>query len=135
MKINRIKALLGFTTLFLLVATFFSCNKETPTKVVVTVIDTSTFPVSQVEVRLYGKQTKIDTATGEVTEEPVRDGFDQVKTTDENGQAMFDYSSYTKPGQAGFAVLDIEASYGNLQGISSVNIEENKTNYKKVIIQ
>ena len=113
-----------------------SCKKEDPTRVTVTVNDTIGKRVANAFVRVYAKPT--DSAR---TASVVR--FDETKRTSSNGQVVFDYTEFTKPGQAGFAVLDIHAYQLNptnvndtlAMGIGQVRVEEEKNNNKTILIQ
>ena len=51
------------------------------------------------------------------------------------GIATFNYNEIYQLGQAGVAVLDIEAYKGNRQGQGIIKIEAEKTNEETVIIQ
>ncbi len=127
------------TTLFLgffVIAMSTSCKKEDPTRVTVTVIDTLGKKVSGAFVRVYAKPT-------DTTRNAALVRFDEVKRTGGSGQASFDYTDFTKPGQAGFAVLDIHGYVINpddvndtlAQGIGQVRVEEEKNNTETLRIQ
>lgn len=105
-----------------------SCRKDDPTVVVITVIDSISQKVSNATVRLYGRTT--DSSKNETD---VR--FDSIQLTDANGQVRYDLSNFTKPGQAGFVVLDIDAFKDDLIGVGIVNVLEEKTNNQTVRIQ
>jgi hypothetical protein len=47
----------------------------------------------------------------------------------------FDFSDFYEEGQAGFAVLDIEASKGSDEGEGIIKIEEKKVNEETVVIE
>ena len=55
--------------------------------------------------------------------------------TNAAGIATFNYNEIYQLGQAGVAVLDIEANKGNRQGQGIIKIEAEKTNEETVIIQ
>ncbi len=55
--------------------------------------------------------------------------------TNSEGIAMFNYNKIYQLGQAGVAVLDIEASKGSRQGQGIIKIEEEKTNLETIYIQ
>jgi hypothetical protein len=55
--------------------------------------------------------------------------------TNSAGIATFNYNEIYQLGQAGVAVLDIEAYKGNRQGQGIIKIEAEKTNEETVIIQ
>lgn len=105
-----------------------SCKKDDPTVVVITVLDTIGQKVNNASVRLYGRPT--DSSKNETD---VR--FDSIQLTDANGQVRYDLTDLTKPGQAGFAVLDITAFKEDLQGVGIVNVIEQKTTNQSIRIQ
>ena len=105
------------------------CKKENPTKAIITVIDTIGLRVPGAVVILEGEpsdSSNLDKETRFVDVEGV---------TGEDGSVMFDFTDLTKPGQAGFVVLDVQASKDGLIGIDVIEIEEEKTTYKTVRIQ
>lgn len=105
-----------------------SCKKDDPTVVVITIIDTAGKLVDSATVRLYGRSTDSNFNVTDIR-------FDSVRITNAAGQARWDLSEYTKPGQAGFAVLDITAFKDDLLGVGIVNVEEEKTTNQTVRIQ
>ncbi|TXC85414.1 hypothetical protein [Luteibaculum oceani] len=129
--------LAGIFAILTLSATFTtSCKKEDPTRVTITVRDTINRAVPGAVVRVYAKPT-------DSTQVASRIRFDESKITNSSGQVLFDYTSFTKPGQAGFAVLDIFAYKLSDNdpndtlgiGIGQVRVEENKNNTKAIRIQ
>lgn len=114
---------------FLLISAFStsSCKKDKPTEVMITVMDTGNFRIAGARVRVYARPSNGDTTA--ITR------FDDTKFTDGNGQVLFDYSSYTKPGQAGFVVLDIRAEKEDRWGVGVVRVEEEKRTEKTILIQ
>ena len=102
-----------------------SCVKEDPTIAIVNVVDTNNEPVPDAMVVLYGNPMP---PLGEVIR------FDTAYT-DQNGQAVYDYTEMFKLGQAGFAILEIRAKKGALEGNETIRIEEEKTNTIKVRIE
>lgn len=115
----------------LMVGAIYSCKKDEPTIVKIQVVDPDGFAVKEAKVRLYGKSSSTDTTVNKTTE--IR--FDETKYTDGAGQVSYDLSSLTKPGQAGFVVLDVQASKLDQIGNGIVRVEEKKTNEKQIIIQ
>jgi hypothetical protein len=82
-------------------------------------------PVAGCDVRLY--------ALGEdFVGEP---RFDTTQTTSEEGFVSFNFSDMYVGGQAGFAVLDVEATKGSLYGSGLIKIEEMITNEEEVIVE
>lgn len=120
---------------FIGIAFFSSCKKEDPTVVTISVEDTLRMPASGVFVRLYAKPSDSTRAISEVR-------FDETKITDGSGQVKYDFTEFTKPGQAGFAVLDILAYQLDpitedtlTYGIGQVRVEEEKNNQQTVRVQ
>ena len=109
------KATRTLQILFLAVGTaatslFLSCNKEEPTLATIYVIDAAGDPVSGATVRIYGSPNTI--------------ALDTTVTTDATGKVSVDYSEFYKMGQAGFAVLDVEAYKGALYGVGIIKVAE-----------
>jgi len=109
-------------------ASLSSCEKDKETKVVVTVVDSIGFRAANATVRLFARPT--DTNRNDLI---VR--FDETKITDGEGKVTFDYTDYIKPGQSGFAVLDIEANRNGKEGIAVVKVEEDKIVNKTITVQ
>lgn len=111
-----------FGFLFILAASlsFTSCVKEEPTVAVVHVKDSNGDPVQGATVRLYGAPSQSPPPANAIA-------LDTTLTTDATGTVTVDYSEFYKLGQAGFAVLDIEAYKGALYGVGIIKIEEQKT--------
>ena len=100
--------------------TLSSCVKEEPTVAVVRVIDANGDPVQGASVRLYGPPSQTPPPPNAIA-------LDTTLTTDATGTVTMDYSENYKLGQAGFAVLDIEAYKGALYGVGIIKIEEQET--------
>jgi hypothetical protein len=100
--------------------TFTSCVKEEPTIAVVRVIDSNGDPVQGATVRLYGSPSQTPPPPNAIA-------LDTTFITDATGTVTVDYSEEYKLGQAGFAVLDIEAYKGALYGVGIIKIEEQET--------
>lgn len=116
------KATRTLQILFLAVGTaatslFLSCNKEEPTIATIYVIDAAGDPVSGATVRIYGSPS-------ETTPPPNTIALDTTVTTDATGKVSVDYSEFYKMGQAGFAVLDVEAYKGALYGVGIIKVAE-----------
>jgi len=109
--------------LFTVVST--SCNKEEDTIALVRIMTSEGFPVEGVYVRLYPEPSDIQ--TNELIEEVER-------TTDAAGEAIFDFTDYYEQGQAGFAVLNIEAilDTNTVEGI--IKIEPEVVSEKELIL-
>ena len=61
--------------------------------------------------------------------------FDTTAVTNAAGTVSFNFSPFYVQGQAGFAVLDIEASKSALFGTGLIKIEEELTNEATIIIE
>jgi len=105
-----------------------SCDKEEDTIASVTVTDSEGAVVAGATVRLYAEGSG---------EEPVINPlrFDTTGTTNGAGKVTFNFSEFYKQGQAGFAVLDIEAYKGELEGSSLIKVEEEETSEETVVIE
>jgi hypothetical protein len=117
-------------TLFALALTFIvggvtSCDKQEDTIAKITIVDASNLPVGGAVVRLVGRGSD-GTDGGRI---------DVEATTDASGVATFNFNDLFKRGQAGFAVLDIEADKGFLVGTGIIKVEENMTNEATVTVQ
>lgn len=107
---------------------FSSCNKEEETIATITVVDVDGMPVAGANVQLL--------AVGSPDVETINElRFDENATTNASGKASFNFTEYYKQGQAGFAVLDIRASKGELYGEGLIQIEEEETTEETVIVE
>lgn len=85
-------------------------------------------PVQGATVRLY--------AFGSVDEDFVGEPrFDTTSVSNAAGMVSFNFSTFYVEGQAGFAVLDIEASKAALSGTGLIKIEEELTNEATIFIE
>jgi len=104
------------------------CNKDQQTIATVTVVNSDGEPVPGASVRLYAVSSETPPPPNEIR-------FDTTQVTNGTGKASFDFTDYYQKGQAGFAVLDIEASKGSLEGEGIIKIEEMKINEETVVIE
>ena len=104
---------------------FTSCIKEDATIAVITVKDTNNVVVENAQVILYGNP------------QPPLGSLERFDTayTDQNGQAMFDYTDLFQLGQSGFAILDVRAQKGILEGFGSIHVKEQETSQETIIIE
>ncbi|MFZ1687918.1 MAG: hypothetical protein WAU70_10880 [Flavobacteriales bacterium] len=102
-----------------------ACNKVEPTKAIITVVDEASHPVPDAYVKLFANPTY-----------PLGDPSRLLKegTTGGDGRIVFDYSDFYKQGQAGFAVLDIYASYDTLSAEGIIKILEEEENEETVTL-
>lgn len=103
-----------------------SCRKKGETIAKITVRDTGNFVVPGARVILYGTSTTTPV-------QPVirRD----TAITDSSGVAYFNFDKVYQLGQAGVAVLNIEAKKDGLYGESIIKIVEEEENKALVLIQ
>ena len=105
-----------------------SCHEVEETIANVVVLNDLGAPVQGATVRLY--------AFGSVDEDFVGEPrFDKTAVSNAAGQVSFNFSEFYVEGQAGFAVLDIEASKAALYGTGLIKIEEETTNEATVYIE
>lgn len=107
---------------------FGGCNEIEDTVAVVYVQNSLGAPVQGAEVRLFALGSQQQQNIGELR-------FDTTQVTNAAGSVSFNFSEYYKQGQAGFAVLDIEATKGSLTGIGIIKVEEETTSEQTVIME
>ncbi|NBU92077.1 MAG: hypothetical protein EBR54_00215 [Flavobacteriia bacterium] len=110
----------------LLVLGLNACVKKEDTLAKIEVRDESNNLVEQAMVVLHGTST---------CNCPSQVVVYDTAFTNSAGIATFNYNEIYQLGQAGVAVLDIEAYKGNRQGQGIIKIEAEKTNEETVIIQ
>ncbi|MCB0476600.1 MAG: hypothetical protein KDC84_00450 [Crocinitomicaceae bacterium] len=104
-----------------------SCVKESDTIAVIQIRDTSNVAVPDARVVLFGVQNP--NYPNSFVER-----YDTL-FTNQSGQAIFNYTEAYKLGQAGFAVLEIRAKKGVLEGSGTIRINAQETNSATVIIE
>jgi len=104
----------------------YACRKTKETIATITVKDKDGVLIQNASVRLWTIGTQ---------DPPGDPRFDTTVVTNASGKASFNFTDYFKAGQAGFAVLDVEASKGPLYGKGLIRIEEEKTNEETIIIK
>lgn len=114
---------LAFGTLLL-----SSCEKEKETIATITIKSENGDIIPGAEVRLFAIGSPDVPQINEIR-------FDTTAFTNGSGKVSFNFSDYYKAGQAGFAVLDIEASKGPLYGTGIIKIEEETTSEETVIVE
>lgn len=102
------------------------CRKKEDTIAKIYVYDTANDPVSGATVNLKGESTVPNSP-------PV--ALDKTSTTNSSGEATFDFNDVYQLGQAGVAVLNIEASYAGMVGTGIIKIEQETTSEEAVFIQ
>ncbi|MCB0791149.1 MAG: hypothetical protein H6595_06100 [Flavobacteriales bacterium] len=102
-----------------------SCNKEKPTKAIITIEDEDGHIVPEAYVKLYANPTYPLGDPSRLTQEML---------TGSDGKAEFDYSGFYEQGQAGFAVLDIVSFKDSMVGEGIIKIVEEETNEETVTL-
>lgn len=110
-------------TLVAVALLFVQCNKEKPTKALITVTDSTGATVAGAYVKLWANPSF-------PIGDPTR--LNKEAYTNSSGVAEFDYTEEYKQGQAGFAVLDILATSDTLAAEGIIKILEEETNEGKV---
>jgi len=122
------KFIIGGIFAGLMVVAISGCKKDQQTIATITVVNSDGEAVPGASVRLY--------AVSSETPPPPQDvRFDTTQVTNGTGKVSFDFTDYYQEGQAGFAVLDISAKKGSLEGEGIIKIEEMKTNEETVVIE
>ena len=111
--------------LFLFSITSTSCNKEEDTIALIRIMTSEGFPIEGANVRLYPEPSDIQ--TNELIDEFER-------TTDAGGEAIFDFTDFYEQGQAGFAVLNIEAILDTNMVEGIIKIEPEVVSVKELIL-
>jgi hypothetical protein len=111
-----------------LLLVFAGCKKDPDTIATVIVLNEDGMVVPGATVRLFSNPSETPPPPNELR-------FDTTAVTNGTGKATFNFTEFYKKGQAGFAVLDIEASKGNLFGSGIIKIEEKKTNEELITIE
>lgn len=102
------------------------CRKKKDTIAKIYVRDTANAAVVGAQVVLKGEST--------VTPSPPVVLFDTT-TTNGSGEAIFNFNDVYQLGQAGVAVLNIEASKNGLTGQGIIKVEQETTSQETVFIQ
>lgn len=102
------------------------CRKKKDTTAIIYVLDAQNQRVAGAQVVLKGEST--------ITPSPPVVLFDTT-LSDGSGVAYFNFNDVYQLGQAGVAVLNIEARKNALSGQAIIKIEQEKTNEEKVFIQ
>lgn len=104
-----------------------ACNKKKDTIAKVFVYDENKNPVSNAEVVLYASPS--ESSFGKTLIE------NDTTTTNLSGEAIFNYNDIYELGQAGVAVLNINASKDGLTGEGVIQIIEEETSEATVYIK
>jgi hypothetical protein len=125
---TTIKRTFFFAVLAMLGIGFSStgCRKKKDTIAIITVKDIANQNVSGAQVVLYGKST---------TNQPANVVLYDTTTTNTSGEAKFNFNDVYQLGQAGVAVLNIEATASGLSGEGIIKVEQETTSEETVYIQ
>jgi hypothetical protein len=104
------------------------CKKDKETIATITIVNDDGAVVPGATVRLFSNPS-------ENPPPPNALRFDTTQVTNGTGKVTFDFTEFYKKGQAGFAVLDIEAFKGGLNGEGIIKIEEETTSEETIIIE
>jgi len=118
-----------FSALFIFtvsVNSLMSCRKKGDTIALITVRDTANMLVPGARVILFG------TSTTDPIQSVIRK---DTATTNSDGVATFNFNEVYQLGQAGVAVLDIEAEKDDLTGKGIIKIEQEVVSDAEVLIQ
>ena len=102
------------------------CRKKKDTIAIITVLDIANEPVIGAEVVLYGQST---------TNQPANVVLYDTTVTNTSGKATFNFNDVYQLGQAGVAVLNIEAYKDAAEGQGIIKVEQETTSEETVFIQ
>ncbi len=121
------KSILLYSLLVVLEVSFSSgCRKKKDTTAKITVRDATNSLVIGATVRVYA-------VSSTNPHPPVT--VDDTQTSDYKGEANFNYNNIYQLGQAGVAVLNIDASKGTATGSGIIKIQAETENTQTVYIQ
>lgn len=120
-----------FALVFIALAVL-ACKKEEDTIAEVIVLTPEGSRVAGAEVRLFGQGTEPEEERGDLI-------IDEIRFTNSNGVAEFDFTSFYEPGQSGFAILDVEITKEFPDSTSFVSgimkVVEEETNTKTFVLE
>lgn len=104
-----------------------SCRKKQDTIAKIYVLDSTNSRVAGATVELIGEETPGYTDHGSVRDP-------KVTTTNDQGEAIFNYNDIYQLGQCGVAVFKIKASLGGAVGNGIIKVEQEETSEETVFI-
>lgn len=116
---------IGLFSLFA-VTMLFACRTKGETIAKIHVKDGSGNPISGAQVVVYGQST---------TQQPSSVVLYDTTTTNSAGEAIFNFDEVYQLGQAGVAVLNIDAQKGSMVGQGIIKVEQETTSEETVFIQ
>jgi hypothetical protein len=125
---TTLKRTIVFAVLAILGVGFSStgCRKKKDTIAIIYVRDAANQLVSGAQVVVYGQST---------TNQPSNVVLYDTTTTNTSGEAKFNFNDVYQLGQAGVAVLNIEASASGLSGEGIIKVEQETTSEETVFVQ
>jgi hypothetical protein len=127
MKSTFLKVFVLLVSIFT-IAVFSGCKKDPDTIATVIVLNDAGMVVPGATVRLFSNPSENPPPPNELR-------FDTTAVTNGTGKVTFNFTEFYKKGQAGFAVLDIEVTKGNLFGSGIIKIEEKATTEEAITIE
>lgn len=103
------------------------CRKKKDTIAKIYVRNVANEPVSAATVRVKGEDTDDNNGDPVIV-------LDKTTTTNASGEAIFNFNDVYQLGQAGVAVLNIDAQKDGLSGSGIIKIEQEKTSEETVFI-
>ena len=118
----------GLITAVAFLGIFFSsgCRKKKDTIAVIYVRDVANQLVAGAQVVVYGQST---------INQPANVVLYDTTLTNTSGEAKFNFNDVYQLGQAGVAVLNIEATFGAAVGEGIIKVEQEVTSEETVFIQ
>jgi len=104
-----------------------SCRKKEDTIAKIYVLDHNNQRVAGATVELIGEETPGSTGHGAVR-------TPKTATTNEQGEATFNYNDIYQLGQCGVAIFKIKASLGGAVGNGIIKVEQEETSEETVFI-
>lgn len=104
-----------------------SCRKKEDTIAKIYVLDQNNSRVAGATVELIGEETAGSEGHGSLR-------APKVATTNEQGEATFNYNDIYQLGQCGVAVFKIKASLGGAVGNGIIKVEQEETSEETVFI-
>ena len=104
-----------------------SCRKKADTIAKVYVLNQNNERVAGATVELIGEKTPGYNGQGTVREP-------KIATTNEQGEATFNYNDIYQLGQSGVAIFTIKASLGGAVGNGIIKVEQEETSRETVFI-
>ncbi len=118
----------GLITAVAFLGVFFSsgCRKKKDTIAIIYVRDVANQLVAGAQVVIYGQST---------INQPANVVLYDTTLTNTSGEAKFNFNDVYQLGQAGVAVLNIEATFGAAVGEGIIKVEQEVTSEETVFIQ